>query len=138
MDRSIIKDNGKYNKKVERYNTVATAAAKQCQRGVIPTVLESINFDKMLTTLNGFDLVIFPYENETNYTIKDLLKECAQKSGKPKTIAIIIGPEGGFSDEEAQKLAKENIKGVSLGKTILRTETAGMTAVAMCMYELQL
>ncbi len=138
MDRSVIKDNGKYHKKVERYNTIATAAAKQCQRGVIPAVEGSMSFDMMLRNLSSFDLVIFPYENETNYTIKTLLKEYVRSIGKPKTIAIIIGPEGGFSDEEAQKLAQQDVKGVSLGKTILRTETAGMTAVAMCMYELQL
>ncbi len=138
MDRSVVKDNGKYHKKVERYNIIATAAAKQCRRGVVPDVGSAINFDELVGHLSGFDLVIFPYENEENYTIKDLLQDTLSNLGKPKTIAIIIGPEGGFSDEEAQKLSQEGIRGVSLGKTILRTETAGMTAVAMCMYELEL
>ena len=57
---------------------------------------------------------------------------------KPKKVAIIIGPEGGFSDSEARILIKSGAQSVSLGKTILRTETAGMAAIAMVMYELEM
>ena len=55
-----------------------------------------------------------------------------------KTVAVLIGPEGGFSEKEAQMLADRGIAGVSLGRTILRTETAGPAAIAMIMYELEM
>ncbi|MDD4122475.1 MAG: RsmE family RNA methyltransferase, partial [Eubacteriales bacterium] len=76
-----------------------------------------------------------PYENEKNLTIKSCLRMITEK---PKDIAVIIGPEGGFSDNEANILIKNGACSVSLGKTVLRTETAGMAAIAMIMYELEL
>ena len=87
----------------------------------------------MMNMLKDFDLVLFPYENETGRTIKDSLRNL---NNKPETVAIVIGPEGGFSDSEAEDLRKYEC--VSLGKTILRTETAGIAALAMTMYELEL
>ena len=91
----------------------------------------------------GFDIVLFPYENEKGLTIKDVLREFAaerQKSSgmKKSKIAVIIGPEGGFSDEEAEAVKSAGGISVSLGKTTLRTETAGMAAISMIMYELEL
>ena len=77
--------------------------------------------------------MVFPYENVDNYTIKDLLQ-----GRNAEKIAVIIGPEGGFSDTEAETLNEMSIKGVSLGKTILRTETAGLATISMIMYELEL
>ena len=93
--------------------------------------------------LSQYQLTIFPYENEEDKTIKDFLRENAcrikgESDENSKTLAVIIGPEGGFSDEEASRLAARGICGVSLGKTILRTETAGPAAIAMTMYELEL
>ena len=79
--------------------------------------------------------ILFPYENETGRTIKDALRGLETK---PANIAMVIGPEGGFSDTEADELKNIGADCVSLGKTILRTETAGMAALAMVMYELEL
>ena len=81
-----------------------------------------------------FDLVLFPYENESGVTIKDVLRGCEGV----KSIAVIIGPEGGFSDAEAEAVVEAGGRSVSLGKTVLRTETAGMAALAMIMYEMEL
>ena len=99
--------------------------------------------------LKKFDLVLLPYENEKGTTIKDVLRQeaggeetsaggSAGNDGRPGSIAVIIGPEGGFSDEEALAIIGAGGKSVSLGRTILRTETAGMAALAMIMYELEL
>ena len=85
--------------------------------------------------LEDYNLFNEKYENETGRTIKDALRGL---DNKPSTIAMVIGPEGGFSDDEAEQLKSIGADCVSLGKTILRTETAGMAALAMVMYELEL
>lgn len=133
MDRCDVKDNGKGEKKSSRWQKIADEACKQCKRGIIPSVSSPISEDEMYSLLDEYDMVLFPYENEEKRTIKDSLREC---SGKPVKVAVIIGPEGGFSDEEAEYLKKYEC--VSLGKTVLRTETAGMTALSMIMYEFEL
>lgn len=134
-DRTVVADNGKFSKKIERWQKISDEAVKQCKRGIIPEVCGDINFKQMLQLLSGFDLVLFPYENEDNRTIKDALK---QEGKKPETVAVIIGPEGGFSDREAELLKDLNAECVTLGKTTLRTETAGMATLSMIMYELEL
>ena len=135
MMRSVVADNGKYGKKIIRYNTIAREAAKQCRRGIVPVVTEPIYPDDFSTLADTYDLILFPYENEEKRTIKQCLRGLKEK---PKRIAIIVGPEGGFSDEEAGHILFSGGISVSLGKTILRTETAGPVAAAMCMYELEM
>lgn len=135
MDRTVVSGIEKYKKKVERYNSIAMEAAKQCRRGIIPTVADPITFKNMVSELEEYDLIIFPYENENNFTIKDFLQGIAEK---PEKVAIIIGPEGGFSDSEVSMLREKGIESVTLGNTILRTETAGIATVAMLMYQLEM
>lgn len=147
MKRSVAADKGNFGKKTERLRAIAEAAAKQSGRGLIPEVGESLRFPEMMDKLAGFPLVLFPYENEDGKTMKDALRE-ARSSGilpaegapeEPVEIAVVIGPEGGFADEEADALkALQNCRCVSLGKRILRTETAGMAALAMLLYEIEL
>ena len=120
-------------KKTERWQKISDEACKQCRRGIVPGIADAVNHSEMMNMLKDFDLVLFPYENETGRTIKDALRNLKDK---PETVAIVIGPEGGFSDSEAENLRKYEC--VSLGKTILRTETAGIAALAMTMYELEL
>lgn len=135
MERTVVVEKGNFGKKLERWQKISDEAVKQCKRGVIPEIKDRQKFNQMLPDLANFDLILFPYENEENFTIKDCLRGLTQK---PKSVAIIIGPEGGFSDREAQALDDAGAVRVSLGKTILRTETAGMAALAMTMYELEL
>ena len=135
MDRTVVSGMDKYKKKIERYNSIAMEAAKQCRRGIIPTVTDPIKFKELLTQLDNYDLVIFPYENESNFTIKNYLEGLTEK---PKKVAIVIGPEGGFSDSEVASLNEKGIESVTLGNTILRTETAGIATVAMVMYQLEI
>ena len=134
-DRTVVVDHGNFSKKIERWQKIADEAVKQCKRGIIPQIQREMTFQEMLNILVKCDLVIFPYENEEDYSIKDYLRSLKEKPG---TAAVIIGPEGGFSDSEAEALIRLGARSVTLGKTILRTETAGMTAIAMTMYELEL
>ena len=142
MDRTVVVDRGNFSKKVNRWNKVSAEAVKQCRRGIIPEVALPVKTEDVLRDrdnsgtpdmLGEFDLVLFPYENEKGATIKDALQKT-----NAANVAVIIGPEGGFSDEEALAIIGAGGVSVSLGKTILRTETAGMAAIAMIMYELEL
>lgn len=138
MERTVVVDKGNFGKKLDRWQKISDEAVKQCKRGIIPDVQDTVKFKEALQMLQNHDLIIFPYENEDNRTIKDCLRKVIASGQKPKTVAIIIGPEGGFADKEAVALDEIGAHRVSLGKTILRTETAGPAALAMTMYELEL
>ena len=138
MERTVVVDKGNFGKKLDRWQKISDEAVKQCKRGIIPDVQDTVKFKEALPILQEHDLILFPYENEDNRTIKDCLREVVASGDKPKTVAIIIGPEGGFADKEAVALDEIGANRVSLGKTILRTETAGPAALAMTMYELEL
>lgn len=135
MDRTVVVEKGNFSKKLERWQKISDQAVKQCKRGVIPQICDQVRTADLAGMLGDYDLVLFPYENEDVYTIKDCLRGLSQK---PKRVAVIIGPEGGFSDREAEAMDEIGAAKVTLGKTILRTETAGMAALAMIMYELEL
>lgn len=141
MDRTVVVDKGNFGKKVQRWQKVSDEAVKQCKRGLIPQVFDPMKMPEVLTTFGVFDLVLFPYENEDGTTIKDVLRKVRESNewleGR-KRIAVIIGPEGGFSDKEAADIVAAGGRSVSLGKTTLRTETAGMATLAMVMYEMEL
>lgn len=148
MARSVVTDNGKTEKKVKRWQKVADEAVKQCKRGIIPEVRTPVKKKDVIEAFGDFDLVLFPYENEDGVTIKDVLRGISADGAAEgstgsdatdiKDIAVIIGPEGGFSQEEAEAIVAAGGRSVSLGKTTLRTETAGLAAIAMIMYELEL
>lgn len=133
--RTVVQDKGDFQKKIQRWQKVSDEAVKQCKRGIIPQIAGSMTFRQAIESLKGFDLVLFPYENEEAFTMKDCLRGL---SNPPEKVAVIIGPEGGFSDEEAALLKDLGAQCVTLGKTILRTETAGIVALAMVLYELEL
>ena len=137
MERTVVVEKGNFGKKLDRWQKISDEAVKQCKRGMIPQIEDQLQFKEMLPKLAEFDLILFPYENESNYSIKDCLRNLPAEE-KPETIAIVIGPEGGFSDKEAELMDENGAVRVTLGKTILRTETAGMAALAMTMYELEL
>jgi len=143
-ERTVVTDNkGNFGKKRDRWQKIADEAVKQCKRGKIPQIEKEVQFREMLEDLKSYDVIVFPYENEENYTIKQCLRKLAEEnaeaSGKKYgSIALIIGPEGGFADSEAKALVEAGAHCVTLGKTILRTETAGPAALAMIMYELEM
>ena len=136
MDRTVTVDKGNMGRKVQRWQKIAAESVKQCKRGVIPEVAEPVDFDEAVSRMAESDLIVFPYENEKKRTIKYLLR--IKKAPVAGNVAVIIGPEGGFSETEAEKIIAAGGEPVTLGKTILRTETAGPATLAMIMYELEL
>ena len=134
MERTVVKIDGTNGtKKVERWNKIALEASKQCGRTKIPTVEKIVNLENIVENLSKYDIVIVPYECEKENTLKAVLRNTDTNIGN---IAVVIGPEGGFSEKDISALEKlPNVKKVSLGKRILRTETAGIATIAMLLYE---
>lgn len=140
MKRTVVVEKANIEKKLSRWQKISDEAAKQCKRGMIPQVQAPQSFTQMTKELSKYDLILCPYENEQNTTMKDCLRNMCNANKKPGNIAVIIGPEGGFAEEEIHELVAKEVGAecVSLGKTILRTETAGVVALAMILYELEL
>lgn len=132
--RVIVKTELKEYKKLDRWNRIALEACKQCKRSLIPTIEEPLEFDDLLAKLNEFDLVLVPYENAENHGIKYVMNNIDIKC--VRSVAIIIGPEGGFEEDEIELLRENGSYVITLGPRILRTETAGFTAVSLISYEL--
>lgn len=116
-----IKKNPSENKFL-RWKKIAKSAAEQSGRGIIPEISNTINFSQAVLTAKNFDLNIIAHE-KTNISIKKIL---SQDLNQKNSIGIFIGPEGGFSDQEIILAEKNNLQPVSLGKRILRTETAAL------------
>ena len=126
-----IKDEEKKN---IRWNKISEVAAKQCKRNIIPKIEKSINISTLYNEIKVYDLAIVAYENEDNITLKKVLRD----NSHIKNIAVIIGPEGGISSGEIEKLKENGARIVSLGNRILRTETAPITILSMMVYEYEL
>ncbi len=130
MERCIAKiESSKIKQKTERFNSIAESSAKQSKRTIIPTVKEPLSFKNALEMAKGLDLFLIPYENEQGILST---KDALAKIKKGDKVGVLIGPEGGFSQNEID-LAREVGKSISLGKRILRTETASITALSMLM-----
>ena len=133
--RAVVKvDEKKANKKVERWNAIAESAAKQSKRDLIPAVKSVTNYFDALVLAKHMDVILLPYELETG--IQET-KEIVKGIEKGQSIAIFIGPEGGFTPEEvAQGIAQGAIP-ITLGRRILRTETAGLALLSILMFRLE-
>jgi len=118
--------------KITRWKRIAQEAAKQSGRGRIPLIYDPIKFYESLKGLRDYDVAIMPYEKEHSTGLKAVLKG----KNNIKSIAIFIGPEGGFDDEEVNEAQKNGVISVTLGPRILRTETAGFACLTSVMYEL--
>ncbi len=129
-ERCVVVLKPPYEGRIERWQRVSEEAAKQSRRGVIPQVALPVALDKL--GFSGFDTVLVAFENERTVSLKTALRERAGER-----IAIVIGPEGGFSDAEIETLTGKGARSVSLGMRILRTETAGMAMLAQIMYEVE-
>jgi len=126
-----IEDEKKASKKLERWNKISEAAAKQSGRGIIPKIKEPVSFKAAVEKTKDLESAIIPYENEHETDLKKYTAE-----NKPKSIGVFIGPEGGFDENEISLAVQNHITPVTLGRRILRTETAGMIASAILVYEL--
>ena len=128
MSRCVSKIDG--DKKIQRWQKISEAAAKQSGRGIIPKIHNPISVSDAVEILKSCDIAFVPYECAEEKFLKPLLTSF----NNPKTVAFMIGPEGGFDKTEIEKLG--DIPIVSLGKRILRTETAGEAVLSMVMYEI--
>lgn len=134
MNRCVVKlENKAIDKKISRWQKIAEIAAKQSKRDKIPLINFPINIKNIYKKIKYYDIVLVAYENEENYSIKNALKEVKDK--ELLKIAIIIGPEGGIEEKEIELLKGYNAKAVTLGKRILRTETAPIVLASVIMYE---
>ncbi|MDE6472099.1 MAG: 16S rRNA (uracil(1498)-N(3))-methyltransferase [Clostridia bacterium] len=115
----------------QRANRIALEACKQCGRARKAQVGELLDFDGLLNNLDEYDTVIIPYEHAEIGKISDV-----KGLDKGKKIALIIGSEGGFAPEEVEEIIAKKGQVVSLGKRILRCETASIIASALIMYEM--
>lgn len=131
MNRCVVKiDDKKKKSKVARWQAISESAAKQSKRTIIPEISEVLSFRQAMEKAKEMDVFIVPYENKDGMkATKNALFEIK----KGMSVGILIGPEGGFDEKEIE--IAESVGGltVSLGKRILRTETAAITALSMCM-----
>lgn len=138
-NRSVVRlDAKKSNDKEARWRKVAEQAASQAQRDVIPFVEVAASVDDVRErlTARGVDLVVVCDEDEMSVSLRAAVRRRARPDGQHRTIAVAIGPEGGWDDEEREhwKLTIGAVM-VTLGPRILRTETAGLVAVSALLYE---
>ena len=131
MNRCVVKIEEKKKKsKQARWQAIAESAAKQSKRSIIPEIQDIVSYKNALKMAEELDTVLVPYENKDGMkATKDALSQI--KSGM--SVGIFIGPEGGFDEKEIETAVEMGGKTISLGKRILRTETAAITAVSMCM-----
>lgn len=140
MKRSIVKLEGKdEKKKLERWQKIAEVAAKQSRRDKIPQIQNIQTINQVKEKISTYDLFLIAYEQEQENTLKQVLVNLKNKKMQENKIAVLIGPEGGIAEEEIEKL-KENdkVEVITLGKRILRTETAPLVILSNILYELEM
>lgn len=131
MSRCVVKiDDKKKKSKQSRWQAISESAAKQSKRTIIPEVSDILSFKQAMEKAKEMDVFIVPYENKDGMkATKNALSEIK----KGMSVGILIGPEGGFDEKEIEMAESVGGLTVSLGKRILRTETAAITALSMCM-----
>lgn len=136
MSRCVVKlDDKKKKSKQARWQSIAESAAKQSKRNTIPQIFDVLSYNNALETASTLDLLLVPYENKDGMLAT---KNALKKLEDCKTVGILIGPEGGFEENEVDKAIQKGGIPISLGSRILRTETAAITAVSMCMLHIEM
>ena len=141
MQRCVVKlDDKKAKSKIARWQGIAEAAAKQSKRGIVPQIHTVMSYKEALAYAADMDCRLVPYEMEETLdgaSGMEGTKKLIEAIQPGESVAIFIGPEGGFDDGEIQSAISQGMKPITLGKRILRTETAGMTVMAWIMYQLE-
>lgn len=133
--RAVVRlDEKKEKSKISRWQGIAEAAAKQSKRGIIPSVGAVMSMKEAIAYSRSAKVRIIPYELAENMADTKKIINSLQPG---EDIAVFIGPEGGFEESEVQAAMEEGIQPVTLGKRILRTETAGLTVLSWIMYQLE-
>jgi len=123
----------KIQRRYERWQKIVIEASKQCMGMKVPKIDDVLSFEESLDEIEKHHLTLIPWENEKEASLKQVLKGIDKSITK---IAVYIGPEGGFSEEEVIKARQRGAVSVSLGSRILRTETAGVVTSSAILYEL--
>ena len=133
--RVVVKiDEKKVDTKVNRWNAIAESAAKQSKRSIVPKVYEPMSIDNALEIVKDFGVKLIPYENADGI---DKTRKILDNMDKTKNIAVFIGPEGGFEESEVDSIKNSGFEVITLGKRILRTETAGLALLSNIMIRLE-
>ncbi|MDY5845632.1 MAG: 16S rRNA (uracil(1498)-N(3))-methyltransferase [Bariatricus sp.] len=133
--RSVVKlDDKKAVKKVERWNSISESAAKQAGRSRIPEVKMPLSFKEALKKASDLDVLLIPYELADGM---EKTRQLIRSIENGQSVGIFIGPEGGFEAEEVEEAVKAGANEVTLGRRILRTETAGLAILSVLMFELE-
>ena len=135
MKNCVVKlDAKKAAAKTARWQEIAKSAAKQSKRSRIPVVREPVNYREAVALAGELDVVLLPYENERGMAAT---REVMERIAPGQSVGIFIGPEGGFDPSEIALAKEEGMHLVSLGKRILRTETAGLATLSILMYHIE-
>lgn len=135
MKNCVVKlDAKKAAAKTARWQEIAKSAAKQSKRSRIPVVREPVNYREAVALAGELDVVLLPYENERGMAAT---REVMERIAPGQSVGIFIGPEGGFDPSEIALAKEEGMYLVSLGKRILRTETAGLATLSILMYHIE-
>jgi 16S rRNA (uracil1498-N3)-methyltransferase len=132
-ERSIVRAKLIEERKLDRWRRILVEAAEQSQRGQIPKLDQAVAFDEALPRLSDFDRAIVAAPSEEATSIRQALEGLPAKAG---SVALLIGPEGGLTEEEVSRARQCGAVQVSLGPRILRTETAAVVASALVLHEL--
>lgn len=133
--RAVVKlDEKKATKKTERWNGIAESGAKQSGRNVIPKVTQVMSYKEAMQYAKKLDVVLIPYELAEGMEETRRIVEGIEPG---QSVGVFIGPEGGFEAEEVAYALEQGAMAVTLGKRILRTETAGLTTLSILMYHLE-
>ncbi len=133
--RCVVRlDEKKAAAKVSRWQGIAEAAAKQSKRGVIPTVHDVMSMQEAIAYARDMETKLIPYELAEDMQHTKNVIESVRPGGR---IAVFIGPEGGFEESEVEAAIGAGIEPVTLGRRILRTETAGLAVLSWLMYQLE-
>jgi len=127
FESQFITSKDKFNKQ-EKLQTISNQSIKQCKRSIPMEVMPTISFNQLVESVKNYDIVVFANETETTTNLTNLQLKQNQK------VAVIVGSEGGFSEIECQKLVGAGVKSVTLGKRILRAETASIALTSVIMY----
>ncbi|MEF2964740.1 16S rRNA (uracil(1498)-N(3))-methyltransferase [Paenibacillus sp. M1] len=137
-ERTVVQYDGKKEeKRTLRWRKIAKEAAEQAHRSRIPAIEAPLVWRELLAGFSAYDLICLCYEKENGRQLRDVLKPFVDKlaPGQACRVAVIVGPEGGFSESEVAEAEAAGAVSVGLGRRILRTETAAMAALTCIMYE---
>jgi len=132
-ERTIVQaDKSRAGLKVERWRKIAVTASKQCGRATVPEINEIVKFEDSISFVKGYELAVIPCLCDNAERIKTVLKDNAARSA-----IVFIGPEGDFTKDEVKAAAAKGVIPVSLGKEVLRSDTAAISVLSVLNYELR-